>query len=75
MLRQLEQNKTALEEKVKFSLKQNEDLEGSRKAMLNLLEDSRNLENDLKQERDRAQTIISSMGEGLMVVDDSRRVV
>jgi PAS domain S-box-containing protein len=74
MLEQLEYNKIVLEEKIKLTLNQNEDLENNRKVMLNLLEDSRSLEKDLKQERDRAQTIISSMGEGLIVVDSNYHI-
>jgi PAS domain S-box-containing protein len=54
---------------------QNATLEDNKKAMLNLLEDSRVLEQDLKIERDRATAIVSSMSEGLFVVDKNYRIV
>lgn len=38
-------------------------------AMVNLLQDERALSADLKKERDQAQAIITSLGEGLLVVD------
>ena len=44
-------------------------------AMLNVLEDSRALEAALQSERDKMDAIISSMGEGLFVVDSSYRVL
>lgn len=50
------------------------ELEDTKLAMLNLLEDARELENKLREERDRIQTIISSMGEGLLVVDLDRKI-
>ncbi|MBI4993471.1 PAS domain S-box protein [Candidatus Wolfebacteria bacterium] len=50
-------------------------LEGQKIAMMNLLEDSHELENQLKAERDQAQSIISSMEEGLLVVDANQKII
>jgi signal transduction histidine kinase len=47
----------------------NLELQETKKAMLNLLDDERKLESDLKNERDTAQAVISSMGEGLIVLN------
>ncbi|HEX8994350.1 MAG TPA: PAS domain-containing sensor histidine kinase [Candidatus Paceibacterota bacterium] len=55
--------------------KRNRDLGSTETAMLNILEDSRQLENDLQGERDKLQAVISSMGEGLYVVDAAFRVL
>lgn len=46
-----------------------EELNETKAATLNLLEDSLGLEQDLKMERDRIKAIIASMGDGLVVVD------
>lgn len=54
---------------------QNKKLDQNKSAMLNLLEDSKKLEESLGVERDRANAIISSMGEGLLVVDREYKVV
>lgn len=53
----------------------NRELESTKSAMLNILEDERKLEEQMKQERDQAQAIISSMSEGLFVVDREYRVL
>ncbi len=58
-----------LAQQVDSTSRQNESLENTKKAMLNLLEDARGLEGQLRRERDRAQGIITSMTEGLFVVD------
>jgi len=73
--REVSEKKKELEEKVGQIQKQNESLTGTKKAMLNLLEDEKALEQILKSERDRIQLIISSMGEGLLVVDNEKRIV
>ncbi len=59
---------------VQRTQEQNVLLEQNKKAMLNLLEDSRELEGELKSERDRANTIVNSMSEGLFVVDKNYRI-
>ena len=51
------------------------DLNQAEKAMLNILEDSRELEDVLKEERDRIKAIASSMGEGLVVIDKNYRII
>ncbi len=56
-----------------LSLKLKE-LAAAQTAMVNLLEDERVLKDDLKAERDRANQIISSMGEGLLVIDKNDQV-
>ncbi len=53
----------------------NRELESTKSAMLNILEDERKLEEQMKQERDQAQAIISSMSEGLFVVDKDYKVL
>ena len=65
----------ALDKKVLEGSEQNTRLGNIKKAVLNVLEDTRDLEVAAKQERDRAQGIISSMGEGLVVVDKNYNVV
>jgi PAS domain S-box-containing protein len=64
-----------IEEAMERQKQQNAIQEDNKKAMLNLLEDSRVLERDLKDERDRANAIVSSMTEGLFVVDKDCRIV
>lgn len=53
---------------------QNKRLENNKMAMLNLLEDSRELERDLRVERDKAKAIVFSMKDGLFVVDKNYTV-
>jgi len=60
---------------IEQSEKQNILLQDNKSAMLNLLEDARMLEEDLKRERDRANAIVSSMSEGLFVVDSKGQIV
>ncbi|OGV91427.1 hypothetical protein A3A66_00025 [Microgenomates group bacterium RIFCSPLOWO2_01_FULL_46_13] len=81
MLGQLERLEQETETKnVELSLRvkevqeKNQDLEGTKKAMLNLLEDEKELEARLKKEKDMATAIISSMGEGLLVIDRNYRI-
>ena len=59
-----------LDQKVQQMQTQNRKLSDAKSAMLNLLEDAKELENKLRQERNRMNLIISSMGEGLLVVDN-----
>lgn len=63
-----------LGEKVASIEKQNEFLKDVRKAMLNLLQDSWNLGATLKKEQERSMSIITSMSEGLLVVDAERKI-
>ena len=45
------------------------ELEERQVAILNVLEDARELESSLKEEKNRTELIVSYMGEGLLVVD------
>lgn len=63
-----------LSEKVLAMEKQNDFLKDVRKAMLNLLQDSWNLGATLKKEQERSMSIITSMSEGLIVVDAAKKI-
>jgi PAS domain S-box-containing protein len=68
-----------LEEQVKERTKKLEgakvQLEDRQAALMNALEDAREFEGKLKEERDRINLIISSMGEGLLVVDPNYKIL
>jgi two-component system, sensor histidine kinase and response regulator len=68
-----------LEAEVKKRTRDSQDkiseLETTKIAMLNLLDDERELEEEIKIERDRVKTIISSMGEGMCVIDLEGKIV
>lgn len=49
-------------------------LENTKKALMNILEDARVLEKNLESERDRVNTIILSIDEGIVVVDTTHTV-
>ena len=63
-----------LEEKYEIIKKQNDDLQKTKKAMLNVMEDQKQLEETLRKEHDRLDLIISSMGEGLLVIDNKHKL-
>ncbi|KKQ22034.1 MAG: Phosphate regulon sensor protein phoR [Candidatus Wolfebacteria bacterium GW2011_GWC1_37_10] len=63
----VERQNQELSRKIKY-------LKNSELAMLNILEDVRELEKSLKEERDRDQAIISSIGEGLIVIDRDYKI-
>lgn len=52
----------------------NEDSENTKKALLNVLEDTRHLESRLREEHDRLQSIVTSMGEGVVVTDKDGKI-
>ena len=52
-----------------------DDSNKTKKAILNILEDTKELEETLKEERDRSRAIISSMGDGLLLIDREYKVV
>ncbi len=54
--------------------KRAQELEEMKVAMLNILEDTKSLEQKVQTERDRATAIISTMSEGLFVLDKKQRV-
>jgi len=64
----------ALEQRVEEERKQRENAEDTKKALLNILEDARELENQVKTERDRLETIIASIGEGIVVVNEKHMI-
>lgn len=66
--------KKELEKRIIEYENQNKKLENTQKAMLNLVEDSRLLEQELALERDRANTILKTMGEGLVVVNNNYQI-
>lgn len=55
--------------------KNNTALQNTQRAVLNVLEDSRSLELQIQEERDRLRGILSSMGEGLFVFDKDFHVL
>ncbi len=58
------------------ALKNNlEKTEETKMALFNIVEDVKQSEINLKEERDRSQAIISSMGEGLLVADIKNNIV
>lgn len=63
-----------LSEKVLAMEKQNDFLKDVRRAMLNLLQDSWKLGATLKKEQERSMSIITSMSEGLIVVDMEKKI-
>lgn len=64
----LEESRSELQQKIE-ALNRNEI------AMLNILEDARELEKKLKQERDLTKAVISSMAEGLLVAGRDGKVI
>lgn len=71
----LKERTKELAEKIEGLKLANQSAEELKAAMLNLLEDAKALEEDLKKERDRATGIISSMGESLLVLNRSYEIV
>ncbi|MFA5000601.1 MAG: PAS domain-containing protein, partial [Patescibacteria group bacterium] len=71
----LELSKKKMDDKVKEVSASNAELEKTKTAMVNLLDDANILENSLRRERDRIKTIISSMGEGLIVVNEKNKII
>lgn len=71
--------KKLLEEKIRESNLRVEgelaNLQKTETAMLNILEDARELEERLKAERQRSEAIISSMAEGLVVISGDCKIV
>lgn len=51
-----------------------DDLRNTQLAMLNILEDAKELEESITQDRDRLTGILAAMGEGLLVVDNGTRI-
>ena len=66
--RKVQEKKLQLEGKVIY-------LSKVESALLNILEDARDLEDDLRKERDRSEIIISSIGEGLVAIDENFKAI
>lgn len=64
-----------LDAQLKEAVERGNILEETGEAMLNILEDARLFEKDLKEERDLVGAIISSMAEGLLLVDTGYRIM
>lgn len=73
--KQLEEKTTTLQKDVDEHKKQEQFMEASKRATLNLLEDSWKAKEALAQEGNKLQTILSSIGDGLILIDGSYRVV
>ncbi|MBI5798917.1 MAG: PAS domain-containing protein [Candidatus Yonathbacteria bacterium] len=71
----IEEKALVLEKDVEEHKKQERFLEESKKATSNLLEESWRLGEKLKSEGNKMQTIISSIGDGLVLVDGGYNVV
>ena len=56
-------------------VKPNNELEEAKKALASVLQDSKRLEEKLREERDRANAIITFMAEGLLVMDRDYKIV
>jgi len=73
MAAQIQASRQYLESQIKDRTldleKTKRELEERQEAILNVLEDARELESSLKEEKNRTELIVSSMGEGLLVVD------
>lgn len=70
-----EKNKREQAEKLARQYQQNvKEINDTKLALMNVIDDAKELEKTLKTERDRAQAIISSMAEGLVVIDEDRTV-
>src|SRR3989344_1291972 len=63
------------EEKAEEIKKKIKYLSNTETAMLNILEDARELEERLKSERERFEAIVSTMGEGLLVLNRDYQIV
>lgn len=61
------------EREAQWRIKESE-LHDNETAMLNILEDARKLEEELEKQRDYFNLIIASMGEGLLLIDESFRI-
>ena len=72
--KQLEEKTAILQKDVEEHKKQEKFLEESKRATLNLLEDSWKAKEKLETEGSKLQTILSSIGDGLVLIDGEYRV-
>jgi PAS domain S-box-containing protein len=73
--KELELSTDDLSKQIAVVSEQNQEMEQTKKAMLNLLTDTQQLEKQLEREKEQAQAIISSMGDGLLVIDPTFDIV
>jgi len=72
---EIEKRTVLLEEDLEEHKKQQELLEQSKKATLNLLEDSWNVGEKLKKESSRMNAVLSSIGDALILIDGEYKIV
>lgn len=79
MTQKLKASYSGLEQKVKERteeiVQKVNDLEKMKIALYNILEDLEKNQSFLKEERDRSQAIVSSMGEGLLLIDKDYKII
>lgn len=63
-----------LDSKIKEADEQNAKLDRTKKAILNVLDDTRELELAAKADRDRVRAIVNSMADGLFVLDKNFKI-
>lgn len=71
----LREQTLALEQRFSATNEQNKTLEDTKKAMLAVLEDARQLEEKLAEEKNNLQAILASMNEPLFVADQNRNIL
>lgn len=71
----IQKEATELERDVEEHERQEKFLDESRRAQVNLLEDAWQAKEKLEVEKNRLQTILSSIGDGLLIIDGAYRVV
>jgi PAS domain S-box-containing protein len=64
-----------LDEKVKIIEISNKDLQETQKAMVNLMEDLSIEKNNIIQEKAKAEAILRSIGDGVLVVDHDQKII
>jgi signal transduction histidine kinase len=64
----------ALKDREDVLLKTNKNLQDNKIAMFNILEDEKELEGTLSAEKEKANAIITSMGDGLFVLNDKHQI-
>lgn len=73
--RELSSSKGLIEEKLSEIEAKNQQLEETKQAVLNVLDDEKRLRGELQSERDQAQAILTAMGEGLYVVSRNHTLI
>lgn len=73
--REVEEKAASLEKDVVIHQQQEKFLEESKKATLNLLEDSWRAKEKLEEEGNKLETILASVGDGLLLIDPEYKIV